>query len=390
VTTTHPHTPMLTLRSPGDLIEAIPYLLGFHPRDSLVLVGLSQAWKVTITARMDLAESAVDGAICQPLDLFVRHRVAGVAIVVFGDSDRPPQSPLSSDWPRQLLVDRPLPPLSERPWSSTVRRVVAAARARALTVTDAALVSAGRWWSYLCRDPACCPPAGRPLAGPASETAAAATYAGLVAAADREELVDCLTPDVAAQSRLSPLLEQAEDEYLRTVLADKLESCHRRVKRAIFAAARSYQELTRPVAAKATPDWAIAQFAVALGDTAVRDAVWVAIDARRLHGRGLWQQMACTLPAPYDSAPVFLFGWLAWREGNATLAGVAAERALASNPGYTAAELLFGAVRHGLDPHGTPRLRPRRSSGPEGPAANPRARGQPRAAGPDWAARSVR
>jgi Domain of unknown function (DUF4192) len=382
VTTTHPHVPALTLRSAGDLIEAIPYLLGFHPRDSLVLVGLSRAWKVNVTARMDLAESATTEAIGEPLSLFLQHRTAAVAIVVFDHSQRPPAS-LSSDLALRL---------GELPWWTLVQRVVAAARARGFTVTDAAFVSSGRWWSYLCRDPACCPPQGRRLAGPASETAAAATYAGLVAAADRADLAECLTPDAAAQARLSPLLKQAEDEYLQMVLTDKLEPYRRRVKRAIFAAARSSEELTVPVAAKAPADREIAQFAVVLGDTAVRDAVWVAIDARRLHGRRLWQQMARMLPDPYDSAPAFLFGWLAWREGNATLAGIAAERALANNAGYTAAELLLSAVRHGMDPHRTPRMRMRRSGGTtcDGLEADPRARGQPRAAEPGGAAPSAR
>jgi Domain of unknown function (DUF4192) len=389
VTTTHPRPPALTLRSASDLIEAIPYLLGFHPRDSLVLVGLSQSWKVTITARMDLAESATDEALYEPLDLFVRNQVAAIAIVVFDDA-KPP------------LLDRTARSLSELPASATVERVIAAARARGLTIADAALVSTSRWWSYLCRDAACCPSAGRSLAGPASETAAAATYAGLVAASDRADLVTYLTPDVAARARLSPLVEQAEDEYLRIVLTDKLEPHQRRLKRAIFAAARSTEELStsiaaneelgRSVATTPAPEEDIARFAVALSDTVVRDAIWMAIDARRLHGRGLWQQMARILPAPYDSAPAFLYGWLAWREGNATLAGMAAERALASNVGYTAAELLLGAVRHGLDPHRTPRLRPRRSGGTEreDPVANPRARGQPRAAEPGGAARSGR
>lgn len=33
-------TQQVTLRGPADLADALPYLMGFHPTDSVVLVGL--------------------------------------------------------------------------------------------------------------------------------------------------------------------------------------------------------------------------------------------------------------------------------------------------------------------------------------------------------------
>jgi hypothetical protein len=62
------------------------------------------------------------------------------------------------------------------------------------------------------------------------------------------------------------------------------------------------------------------------------------------------------LPAPYDAAPLFLFGWAQWRAGNATLATMAAERVLDSQPGYSAAALLLTAAQRGLDPRTVPAL----------------------------------
>jgi hypothetical protein len=43
---------------------------------------------------------------------------------------------------------------------------------------------------------------------------------------------------------------------------------------------------------------------------------------------------------------------------------MAARRALASQPGYTAAELLLSAIGQGLDPFRTPRLRLPARAGP--------------------------
>jgi hypothetical protein len=53
---------------------------------------------------------------------------------------------------------------------------------------------------------------------------------------------------------------------------------------------------------------------------------------------------------PYDATPLFLAAWRCYRDGNGVLAGIAAERALASDPGYGAASLLSAAVAHGVPP----------------------------------------
>jgi hypothetical protein len=63
------------------------------------------------------------------------------------------------------------------------------------------------------------------------------------------------------------------------------------------------------------------------------------------------------LPSPYDAPPLFLFGWAAWRSGDGTLAGIAAERAVASDPNYSLADLLLAALSHGLDPRRFRKLR---------------------------------
>ena len=35
---TPPTTPVARLRNPGELLAALPYLIGFHPRDSLLFI----------------------------------------------------------------------------------------------------------------------------------------------------------------------------------------------------------------------------------------------------------------------------------------------------------------------------------------------------------------
>lgn len=342
--------PVLRVREPGDLIETIPYLLGFHPRESLVLVGLDDN-RVVVTARADLSALAADPTM---LPTTVRAVVQGgsssVVSVVYDDAE--------DDGSDDAARARPLP---HRALVADIRALAAEAGA---SILDALLVRAGRWWSYVCADERCCPSQGRPRAGQSSRAAATATYAGLVALPDRTDVVAMLTPDDdAARWAMLPQLEAAEDRAVQAVLFGHGKRHERSAKRALFAAARDADAtLFVAIGGGQLPDSDVARYATALADTAIRDSVWLAIDQNRLDGRALWRDIARRVPPPYDAAPLFLFGWAEWRGGNGPLAGVAAERALLSDPTYTAAELLLGALTNGLDPRRTPRLRMPRSA----------------------------
>src|ERR1044071_6415921 len=50
-------TPKLTLRDPADVAAAVPYLLGFHPSDSLVVIGL-RGGDAAMVQRWDLDHDA--------------------------------------------------------------------------------------------------------------------------------------------------------------------------------------------------------------------------------------------------------------------------------------------------------------------------------------------
>jgi hypothetical protein len=325
----------LRVRDPGDLIEAIPYLLGFHPRDSLVVVGLDGI-RVGVTARVDLAELADVSVVPSTLRIIGNGGATRAVAVIYDDS-------FSGDaLPHRQLVDS----------------VAESAAEVQVEVVDALLVGRRRWWSYLCADPGCCPIEGREVPGDASPAAATATYAGLVALSGREALSACLQPhDDVTRSRLEPLLAEQEHAAMTAVLDGRGQRYERSVKRAIFAAARDADESLFPGRSGSLADEVVCRFAVALSETSIRDAVWLAVDQRRLDGRALWREISCRVPSPYDAAALFLYGWASWREGSGPSASIAVERALASDPGYTAAELLRGALAHGLDPRRTPRLR---------------------------------
>jgi hypothetical protein len=219
---------------------------------------------------------------------------------------------------------------------------------------DIALVSGGRIYSYVCHLPACCPPDGRPLDS-ASTAAAEATFAGLVALPDRASLAALLDPlPDRERDALLPALDAAT-----AVAHDDAAREERAAKRALFAAARAADAAAAAptVGVPELSESALVGHAVALRHPRVRDRVWLAIDHGRIDGRGLWRPMARRLPSPYDAPALFLFAWASYREGDGALAGIAAERALESDPGYSPADLVLAALSHAIDPHRLPRLR---------------------------------
>ncbi|SDJ19074.1 protein of unknown function [Frankineae bacterium MT45] len=328
----------LTIRGAGDLIEAIPYLLGFHPTASLVIIGL-QGSHVALTARLDLAGLAPHDGV-DPLVTVLRNSGSERAVAAIYDDG--PARPTEMDLAWRLEIDM-------------LRDALAG---DGVELVDAVLVSEGRFYSYFCDGSDCCPSAGRPVPGERSAAAATATYAGLVAHNSREDLLRIIDPasDVEREA-LEPAIAAAENRAVDAALRGHEARHIRAEKRALFAAARACDQELFAATTLPGSDAAVGRYVAALTNIHIRDALWVAIDARRIDGSGLWRDLAQRAPAPYDAAPLFLFAWALWRSGNGTLSRIAAERALASDPGYSAARLLLSALDHGLDPRRTPRLR---------------------------------
>src|SRR6266704_3663050 len=73
---------MTSLRSVGDLLAVVPYLLGFHPTDSAVVLGVRDR-KIIFQVRGDLPEPAdVPGFAGYYADLVARQHAAGAVVLV--------------------------------------------------------------------------------------------------------------------------------------------------------------------------------------------------------------------------------------------------------------------------------------------------------------------
>jgi hypothetical protein len=333
--------PTLRISGPADLLQAVPYLLGFHPESSLVVIGLHRG-QLVVTVRLDLVDLGEPRVLADAIEAIRRGGATELVGVIYDD-----------EW--QPAADGALP------WRGAADAFHSEALRAGCEVIDVVLVNCGRWWSFCCEQASCCPPEGREVPQETSAFAAAAIYAGMVALPDRTALAAVVEPQPAdVRERLAPLLEHAEHDAVRAILDGHGARHERSVKRAVFAAARRADAAPRGEVIVTDAD--VARFGAALSGYQIRDSVWMAADDGRLDGRALWRELARRLPAPYDAAPLFLFGWCSWRAGNGALAGIAAERAVQSDPGYSAADLLLAALSRGLDPRQLPRLRLPRSS----------------------------
>ena len=383
------------LGGPEELITAIPYLLGFHPRESVVAVGLrGRRSRVCLTLRFDLpgghrdvraaeggprvgvaaegeAATAVNGlreaaaAEGGPGEAAAAGGAAREAVTVEGGAataeagSRDAAPALSGAVLADLIVGQlrrggaqqaVVLVLTEEGDAPVPRRELAAAlnsslrRAR-IGVRDLLCVRGGRWWSYLCEEPACCPPEGRPVPDAAPDTLVAAMVVeGRVVHAGRDEL--------AATVATAPRDDEAG--WLRCFAA--AEEQHR--QRAVPAIARHtvLGEIEVAVRAKAEAshqlsDEDIARFCVALAESELRDACLRWLDGSLADAaESLWRELARAAVRPYAAAPATLLGLHAYARGDGTLAQMCLDRALADDPVYTLALLVREGLAEGIPP----------------------------------------
>src|SRR5450432_1690617 len=151
--------PRFKLKTPADIVDAVPYLLGFQPHDSLVVLSLrGERKRVGLTARVDLPQPELAAQCARDFVGYLTRDHAAHAIVRSrAPSDgrsHPSVQPLAAALTEQLLL-------------------------ASIEPLEVVCGGAGRWWSLLCMNDACCPSEGTPIGAVSTSVCAAAkTYAG--------------------------------------------------------------------------------------------------------------------------------------------------------------------------------------------------------------------
>ena len=287
---------MLRIREPGDILGLVPYLLGFHPSESLVAAFVRQR-RVVVTARVDLAATADLEALLDQLEL-VAHQVDTRALVLIG---------YSAD--------------------ESVRDVMRGlADLIPFDLVDVLAVSGDRWWSVCC-DGDCCPAEGRPYDIETHPLAAQAVLAGISATGTRDDIVALTVgPPVAERERLTAAAD--------TCAATVEQLSRRRQKRRVRQLVERVLQTDGPTEAEAI------EIAVLVRDIGVRDEVWALM---RCHNAevyvALWRQVVAVSVWPYEAAPLAMLGWAGWLNGNGALFNCCIDRLEGVAPDYSLLEL---------------------------------------------------
>ena len=336
--------PVVRMRTPADMVDALPYLLGFFPSDSVVALGLQgPTRRQGGTVRIDIPAPAdwPDAA----------EEVARFLVALSEHRDRSPDAAIL------YLCRDPAPDRDGQAVAEELRplaaQLTAAFAAAGIPVHEALCVSGGRWWSFSCVDPDCCDPGGTPVDRPGSTStvAVAAAYAGIQLRGSLKELQRELDP-VGAPGAESQLLafEQAVPALVEELRRNGgREAVRERTIELVDAAVARFRS-----GAEELPDAEAARLILGLQDRLARDRAAEWLDPPDVqHAQRLWRFLARRCAVPFDShaaAPLSLLGWTAWVTGDQVTARIALGRALVADPEYTFARLLHEAVNCGAEP----------------------------------------
>jgi hypothetical protein len=236
--------------------------------------------------------------------------------------------------------------------------VAAALRERAaeagIAMTELLRAENGRYWSYVCTDPECCPPEGTPFDITDHPAARALRAAGGSVLADRAALAATVA---AAGGQLGAAMRRATRDSLAQVAqcVTRLEGEGTSVSAPRLTAALGQvavrDAILRYRAGEEVPAEHAAWLTVALAELRVRDDAWARMDPRHqgAHLR-LWTDLTRLARPGYAAATASLLAFCAWQAGDGALANVALDRALADTPRYSMALLLREALDSGAPP----------------------------------------
>jgi hypothetical protein len=317
------------VRDVGEIAAGLPHLLGFRPRESVVLLSLGgvSGRRVGMTVRADIPPPEHNRSLAGVLSRSLRTDRPDGALVFVVSEAADDEFPGDRGLPHHDLVWEMCRALSRLP----------------VPVADVVLVRDGRWWSYDCPDSCCAPGAGTPLPTVATELEVAAIATGSVVERAREDLVARIAPPPAYDARaMAAACARIGVDVSAAVLDVGLEAVGAESWTVLLSAMARCRP--GPPADRLT-DAEVARVVWGLRDVDVRDrALELALGGDAAGTEQLWTECTRRAPGPLDAAPATLLAVSAWLRGDGAMANIALDRALESDPGYRLARLLRDAL----------------------------------------------
>lgn len=300
------------LRSPDDVLAAVPYLLGFHPEDSLVLIWVRDS-VVVLTQRIDFAVARTHPFIGQELaETAQPSDVRDVIVAAF--------TPTFDDAEVAIL-----------------QQVVRGLRSASMTVLDAMHCVDGHW-SSLHRDAA-----GThrvPVQADTERIAADFTLHGRQVYPNRSWLLAEITPDPdLARSVAAVIGPDPSPEATANWGVEFLAGCTGRWR--------------EPMQTDVDP-MDVARYVCLIQDIGSRDAfIWVLVQCGddELSNAAAWMRRAVQgVTGPHVAPAATMSALASWLCGDGARAQSGLERALEADPTYVLAGLLSRALGSGMPP----------------------------------------
>ncbi|MFF1608245.1 DUF4192 domain-containing protein [Amycolatopsis sp. NPDC058278] len=312
------------LRDPAQLLTALPYLIGFRPAKSVVLLGHRNPGNAPgLILRGELPRREHRARQARALaQRFAAGCHVGLTLVIVGGRRRPGKPPPHAGFLDELvraLEDSGLPVLHAL-WTPAIR-------------------TGAPWACY--RNEEC---AGT-LPDPRSTVmAAAATECGTVAFDSREELEALLAP------RSPEALARRADHLSRLASPPWPEAT--RVNDAASVVSAAFDRQRRGDGPPTDEEAVLLAKALKLPD--IRDlclamAVPPATTGAR-EAEHLWLTLVREIPPPERAEPAALLGFSAYLRGDGAFAGMALDNALEAAPGHVLASLLRRVLDSGTPP----------------------------------------
>ncbi|MGH3191138.1 MAG: DUF4192 domain-containing protein [Streptosporangiaceae bacterium] len=293
------------------LLAIVPHLLGFLPAASLVVIGTAPPRdRIKVTLRYDLpdppdADLAADIAAHAAGIVAAQRLTAGVAVGYGPEAHVTPLAELLRDAFRQAGAE----------------------------LREFLRVQDDRYWSYLCDDERCCPPAGVPFDAAAHPVPAALARDGAPVLADRAAMTARIAPLRGITEQSMRQATRRAERHVAQLLGKVRKSARIGAARHMIAA-EGLAAVGCMVAAyrrgdATATDYEIAWLTVALKDLRVRDDAWARMDpGHRDAHRRLWTDVVRRAQPGHVAAPASLLALASSRWPQ-----VMARRRLGSRPG---------------------------------------------------------
>lgn len=310
---------MPTLTSANDLITAIPFLIGFHPTDSIVLISVKDG-AIGLAMRIDLPQRLESEQIDLLAHHFLRDESEAALLVAYMPEDR--------DDGDSILISL---------GAGLIRNGV--------DIQESIVVHSGRYRSIICRDTNCCPPSGKTMPEiKGSELAAEHVVAGIPMPFENiSQLIETLAadPDSLKLSWVSEVSTFAFDENDPDAIAlrrDGVESMDLLLDDYRMGYGANNRTLVARMIGRMM-DLQVRDYAMGVHDEDTYDLYFM-----------MWRELLRLAPIGHVAPIACIVAAMAYEGGDGALAQKALDRALEDDERYPLAALLRRVFNAGWPP----------------------------------------